>query len=173
MSIFPDALKEQAAALLEALRRRELKLATAESCTGGLLVALLTEVPGSSDVVDRGFVAYSNDAKSEMLGVPSPLITEHGAVSREVALAMASGAIAHSLGEAALAVTGMAGPGGGSAQKPVGLVHVAAARLGRAPVHRECRFGGIGREQIRIKSVQAALELLRGLVESSADVKPD
>jgi nicotinamide-nucleotide amidase len=170
--MFPEALKTEAAALLDCLRRHELKLATAESCTGGLIAALLTGIPGSTDVLDRGFVTYSNDAKSDMLGVPSPLITEHGAVSREVALAMAGGAVAHSLAEVAVAVTGVAGPGGASAEKPVGLIHIAAARLGRAPVHRECRFGDIGREQIRIRAVEAALALVRGLAESTADVRP-
>lgn len=159
--MFSEALKDQAAALLDALRKRELKLATAESCTGGLIAALLTEIAGSSDVIDRGFVTYSNDAKAEMLGVPNLLIAEHGAVSREVVLAMAGGAVAHSLADLAVAVTGVAGPGGGSPQKPVGLVHIAAARLGRSPLHEECRFGDIGRAQIRIKSVEAALTLIR------------
>jgi nicotinamide-nucleotide amidase len=159
--MFSEALKSEAAALLDALRRRELKLATAESCTGGLIAALLTEIPDSSDVVDRGFVTYSNDAKTETLGVPARLIAEHGAVSREVAVAMADGAIAHSRAELAVAVTGVAGPSGGSPQKPVGLVHIAAARLGRSPLHQECRFGDIGRDQIRIKAVEVALALLR------------
>ncbi len=170
--MFSEALKGEAAALLDGLRRRELKLATAESCTGGLIVALLTEIPGSSDVVDRGFVTYSNDAKTEMLGVPSRLIAEHGAVSRDVALAMAAGAIAHSLAELAVAVTGMAGPGGGSVQKPIGLVHIAAARLGRTPLHQECRFGDIGRDQIRIKSVETALALVRRVADIASESKP-
>ena len=150
----------------------ELKLATAESCTGGLIVALLTEIPGSSDVVDRGFITYSNDAKTEMLGVPSRLIAEHGVVSREVALAMAGGAIAHSLAELAVAVTGVAGPGGGSVRKPVGLVHIAAARLGRTPLHQECRFGDIGRDQVRIKSVEAALALIRRVADIASESRP-
>ena len=169
--MFSEALKGEAAALLEALRNRELKLATAESCTGGLIAALLTEIPGSSDVVDRGFVTYSNDAKTEMLGVPSPLIAEHGAVSREVALAMASGATTHSLADLAVAVTGVAGPDGGSSAKPVGLVHIAATRLGRSPLHQECRFGDIGRTQIRIKSVEAALALIRRVADIAPDIK--
>lgn len=164
--MFSDDLKTTAAALLDALRHRELKLVTAESCTGGLIAALLTEIPGSSDVLDRAFVAYSNDAKAAMLGVPVPLITEHGAVSREVAIAMAGGAITHSLGEVSVAVAGVAGPGGGSTHKPVGLVHIAAARLGRSPLHQECRFGAIGRAQIRMKSVEAALELVRQMIDA-------
>lgn len=170
--MFSEALKGEAIALLDALRQLELKLATAESCTGGLIAALLTEIPGSSDVVDRGFVTYSNDAKAEMLGVPARLIAEHGAVSREVALAMAAGAIAHSLGDVAVAVTGVAGPGGGSEQKPVGLVHIAATRLGRSPLHQECRFGEIGREHIRIKSVEVALALIRRVVDIAPGPKP-
>jgi nicotinamide-nucleotide amidase len=173
LPMFPEAMKGEAAALLDVLRQRELKLATAESCTGGLIVALLTEIPGSSDVVDRGFVTYSNAAKTEMLGVPDRLIAEHGAVSRDVALAMASGAIAYSLAQLAVAVTGMAGPGGGGAQKPVGLVHLAAARLGRPPLHQECRFGDIGRYQIRIKSVEAALALIRRAADITSEPKPD
>lgn len=170
--MFSAALKGEAIALLDALRERELKLATAESCTGGLIAALLTEIPESSDVLDRGFVTYSNEAKAEMLGVPSRLIAEHGAVSREVALAMAGGAIAHSLGDLAVSVTGVAGPGGGSAQKPVGLVHIAAARLGRSPLHQECRFGDIGRDQIRIKSVEAALALIARVADITSRSTP-
>jgi nicotinamide-nucleotide amidase len=170
--MFPDALKSEAAALLDALRDRDLKLATAESCTGGLICALLTEIPGSSDVVDRGFVTYSNDAKTDLVGVPSRLIVEHGAVSREVALAMAGGAVTHSLADLGVAVTGVAGPGGGSAEKPVGLVHIAATRLGAEPVHRECRFGPLERSAIRLKSVEVALSLVREVMSRKADVKP-
>ena len=118
---------EQATALLELCRRKKLRIATAESCTGGLIAATLTEIPGSSDVVDRGFVTYSNEAKQAMLGVPAATLNQFGAVSRETAEAMASGALAHSLAELVVSVTGIAGPGGGSADKPVGLVHFAAA----------------------------------------------
>jgi len=159
--MFPSPLAEEASRLLEALRAMKLKLATAESCTGGLVAALLTETPGSSDVVERGFVTYSNAAKEECLGVPSALLAQHGAVSEAVARAMAEGALAHSHADIAVAVTGMAGPGGGSAAKPVGLVHLAAARRGAATLHRECRFGAIGRSDIRLRSVAAALELVR------------
>lgn len=166
--MFSEVLKAEAAALLDLLRRRELKLATAESCTGGLVAALLTEIPGSSDVVERGFVTYSNDAKTEMLGVPARLIAEHGAVSREVALAMAGGATTHSLADVGVAITGVAGPGGGSPAKPVGLVHIAVTCLGRSPLHQECRFGEISRDQIRSRSVELALSLIRRAVEAGA-----
>jgi len=162
--MFSDSHRAEATALLDTLRAKGLRLATAESCTGGLIAGLLTEIPGSSDVVDRGFVTYSNDAKTEMIGVPGGLIQEHGAVSKEVAIAMATGAIAHSLADVSVAVTGVAGPGGGSAAKPVGLVHLAAARQGGATLHRECRFGDIGRAAIRLRSVEVALALVTQIV---------
>jgi nicotinamide-nucleotide amidase len=157
--MFPSDLTAQAEALLDHLRKRGLKLAAAESCTGGLLTALLTEIAGSSDVVERGFVTYSNAAKHEMLGVPEAMLAEHGAVSEPVARAMADGALAHSAADVAVAVTGIAGPGGGTAAKPVGLVHFAAARRGGGVLHRECRFGDIGRSEVRIASVREALQL--------------
>ena len=157
--MFAPDLSARAAALLDELRRRGLRLATAESCTGGLLAGLLTEIAGSSDVVERGFVAYSNAAKTELLGVPEATLAEHGAVSEPVARAMAQGAIARSHADIAVAVTGLAGPGGGTAAKPVGLVHIAAALRGGAVLHRECRFGDIGRGAVRIASVEAALQL--------------
>jgi nicotinamide-nucleotide amidase len=157
--MFPSDLTAQAEALLDHLRKRGLKLAAAESCTGGLLTALLTEIAGSSDVVERGFVTYSNAAKHEMLGVPEAMLAEHGAVSEPVARAMADGALAHSAADVAVAVTGIAGPGGGTATKPVGLVHFAAARRGGGVLHRECRFGDIGRSEVRIASVREALQL--------------
>jgi nicotinamide-nucleotide amidase len=159
--MFADTLLTAAAELLDDLRKAGVKLATAESCTGGLIAGVLTEIPGSSDVVERGFVTYSNAAKSQMLGVSERLLAEHGAVSREVALAMAEGALAHSGADVSVAVTGVAGPGGGSALKPVGLVHFAAARRGGPTLHEEFRFGDIGRSQIRLKSVEAGLVLIR------------
>ena len=159
--MFPAKLTKDAARLLEDFRARGLGLVAAESCTGGLIAALLTEVPGSSDVVERGYFTYSNEAKHECLGVPKALITRHGAVSEPVARAMAEGAVKHSHADVAISVTGVAGPGGGSAAKPVGLVHLAVARTGAATLHRECRFGDIGRDVIRRKSVEVALELLR------------
>jgi nicotinamide-nucleotide amidase len=157
--MFPSDLTAQAEALLDHLRKRGLKLAAAESCTGGLLTALLTEIAGSSDVVERGFVTYSNAAKHEMLGVPEAMLAKHGAVSEPVARAMADGALANSAADVAVAVTGIAGPGGGTATKPVGLVHFAAARRGGGVLHRECRFGDIGRSEVRIASVREALQL--------------
>ncbi len=160
-----DALIERAAALLAACRDRGLQLATAESCTGGLVAACLTEVAGSSDVVDRGFVSYSNAAKTAMLGVPATLIEAHGAVSAEVAAAMATGALAHSEADLAVAVTGIAGPGGATPDKPVGLVYVAAARRGVAPGVDRCRFAG-DRAAIRRASVDRALALLAALADA-------
>lgn len=156
-------LVERARDLLEACRRAGLKVATAESCTGGLLAACLTEVPGSSDVVDRGFVTYSNEAKHELLGVPPVLIAAHGAVSVEVAQAMAQGALARSRAQVAVAVTGIAGPGGGTAAKPVGLVFLATARSGGPTRFERCLFTG-DRTAVRRASVERALELLMGRV---------
>jgi nicotinamide-nucleotide amidase len=157
--MFPEEMKQQAVAFLDAMRASALKFASAESCTGGLIAALLTEIPGSSDVVDRGFVTYSNEAKNEMIGVPRDLIEQFGAVSREVALAMAEGAIAHASADVSVAVTGVAGPGGGTATKPVGLVHIAAARVGAETLHKECRFGPLDRSDIRARTVVEALAL--------------
>lgn len=145
--------------LLDELRKRGLKIVTAESCTGGLIAALLTEIPGSSDVFERGFVTYSNDAKAETLGVPRAVIEQFGAVSREVAVAMAEGALARSKANIAVAVTGIAGPGGGSVEKPVGLVIIAAARKQSAPMVELHAFGAIGRQDIRLASAHAALKL--------------
>ncbi len=154
----PDILTE-AAAVLERLRARSLRLATAESCTGGLIAAALTHIPGSSDVVDRGFVTYSNEAKTEMLGVPAALIAANGAVSEPVAAAMAEGAVARSLADVAVAVTGVAGPGGGSAEKPVGLVWFGLARRGQA-VHTEHHIFPGDRTAVREATVARALMLL-------------
>ena len=129
-----------------------------------MIAGLLTEIPGSSDVFERGFVTYSNEAKEDLLGVPRRLIRQHGAVSGPVARAMAEGAIRNSTAQLAVAVTGIAGPGGGSDDKPVGLVHIAAARAGEATLHRECRFGDIGRSEVRLQSVETALSLLEQLL---------
>jgi nicotinamide-nucleotide amidase len=151
--------------LLKVCRARNIKLATAESCTGGLVAAALTDIAGSSDVFDRGFVTYSNAAKEKMLGVPADTLKRFGAVSRETADAMARGALAHSDAALAVAVTGIAGPGGGSASKPVGLVHFAAATSDGRSVHREKRYGKIGRRRVRLKSVAEALAILQLLAE--------
>ncbi|NWG53322.1 MAG: CinA family protein [Hydrogenophilaceae bacterium] len=162
--MFPDALIMSARLLIADCEERRLKIATAESCTGGLVAALLTEIAGSSKVVERGFVTYSNRAKEEMLGVPGDLIADHGAVSEPVARAMAEGALRESNANIAVAITGVAGPGGGTALKPVGLVHIAAARENRSILHEACRFGDIGRSEVRLKSVETALALMQRMV---------
>lgn len=152
--------------LLDACRARGRKVATAESCTGGLVAGALTDIAGSSDVLDRGFVTYSNAAKTEMLGVDAAMLARHGAVSRETAEAMARGALARSGADLVVAITGIAGPGGGSADKPVGLVHFAAAARGGTIIHREKRLGDIGRREVRLASVVEALEMLLELASS-------
>jgi nicotinamide-nucleotide amidase len=149
-----------ATALLARCRAKTLMVATAESCTGGLVAGALTEIAGSSDVVDRGFVTYSNDAKQAMLGVPSATLEQHGAVSRATAVAMAAGALKNSRADLTVSVTGVAGPGGGSTEKPVGLVHFAAAARDGRQLARERRYGDIGRGEVRRLSVLEALAML-------------
>jgi nicotinamide-nucleotide amidase len=158
--MFDRALVLEAKHLLDTCRDGGLKLATAESCTGGLVAALLTDIAGSSAVFERGFVTYSNEAKAELLGVPMDLIERHGAVSEQVARAMAEGALARSRADIAVSVTGIAGPDGGTAEKPVGLVHFAAARRGHVTHAAVMRFGDQGREKIRELSVATALEMV-------------
>lgn len=157
--MLPSSLTDLATQVLRHADARGERIATAESCTGGLVAAALTAIPGSSSVVDRGFVTYSNAAKTEMLGVPPELLEAHGAVSREVAMAMAEGALAHSHADAAVAVTGIAGPNSDNTNKPVGLVHFALARRGEATRHAEHRFDG-DRDGIRLQAALAALGLL-------------
>jgi nicotinamide-nucleotide amidase len=164
-----DDIREAAARVLDACRSRRLKIVCAESCTGGLLAGALTEIPGSSDVFDRGFVVYSNAAKQQMLGVAEAVIERHGAVSREAADAMAEGALGHSAADLAVAVTGIAGPGGGSAEKPVGLVHFAAAARDGRRIHREKRFGDIGRSAVRMRSVAEALAMIELLASGARE----
>jgi len=161
--MFEPALLALAAEILAKARAHGLKIATAESCTGGLIAGLLTEIPGSSDVFERGFVTYSNQAKRDLLGVPEDLLKAHGAVSSQVARAMAEGALKHSRAHIAVSVTGIAGPGGGTAEKPVGLVHIAASR-GDETRTAERRFGDLGRTEVRLKTVEAALRLLEALL---------
>ena len=158
--MFPKDLTEQASALLQSCRKAGVTVATAESCTGGLIAGCLTEIAGSSDVVDRGFVTYSNEAKNVMLDVPMRLIERHGAVSESVARTMAEGALAHSFAVLSVAVTGVAGPGGGTAEKPVGLVHLACAKRGGETRHREERYGDLGRSEIREATIRTAMEML-------------
>jgi nicotinamide-nucleotide amidase len=160
------AVQVAASALLELCRARGLKIATAESCTGGLVAGALTDIAGSSEVVDRGFVTYSNEAKQQMLGVSAQTLRDHGAVSRETAEAMARGALGKANADMVVAITGIAGPGGGSKDKPVGLVHFAAAARSGALTHQEMRYGDIGRTQVREKSVSQALTMLKAMAEA-------
>lgn len=169
MNHLPAALVAQAAAVLDACQKQGLMLATAESCTGGLIAACLTAIPGSSAVVERGFVTYSNRAKAELLGVAPSLLTTHGAVSEPVARAMAGGALARAPVDLAVAVTGIAGPGGGSAAKPVGLVHLAAIRRGGMTMHRAEVFTG-DRDAVRHAAAAAALDMLAQLASGSASL---
>lgn len=157
--MFDKILLDKAQSLLELCAAKGLMIATVESCTGGLLAGCLTAVPGSSAVVERGFVTYTNEAKNELVGVPAALFPQYGAVSAEVASAMAGGALEHAPVDLAASITGVAGPGGGSAEKPVGLVYIGAARRGRAPVVRENRFEG-DRDAIRLASIDVALTML-------------
>jgi len=157
------ATEAAATALLDLCKAKKLMVATAESCTGGLVAAALTDIAGSSAVVDRGFVTYTNEAKQQMLGVPSDTLVKFGAVSRETAEAMARGVLGNANADIAVAVTGIAGPGGGSADKPVGLVHFAAGSRSGVVNHRERRFGDIGRAEVRRLSVLEALAMLTEL----------
>ena len=150
--------------LLSACRKLGDLIATAESCTGGLVAGALTANPGSSDVFERGFVTYSNASKSEMLGVPVWLIERHGAVSEDVARAMAGGALTHSRATLAVSITGIAGPDWGTAEKPVGLVHFAAGRRDLPIVHERVLFGDLGRAEVQRRSVAQALKMLRSLL---------
>ena len=162
--MYPQALLRSAEQVLEKCRRAGLKLVTAESCTGGLIVGCLTAVAGSSYVVDRGFVTYTNEAKQQMLGVPAGLFDTVGAVSEEVACAMAVGAIENSEGDLSVSVTGIAGPGGGTDNKPVGLVHIAVARKGAETRHQRHLFSG-DRSDVRMASVEAGILCLNNALD--------
>jgi len=161
--VIDAALREAAKRVLNLCRARGLRVATAESCTGGLVAAALTEIAGSSDVVDRGFVTYSDDAKRAMLGVPAATLQRFGAVSAQTAKAMAAGALKNSRADLAVSITGIAGPGGGSKQKPVGLVYFAAAGRDGRRIARKRLYGKIGRRRVRQRSVAEALALLQRL----------
>jgi len=159
--MFPDDLSKRAHDVVRLLRQHAVMIATAESCTAGLIAAALTEVPGASDVVERGFITYSNAAKIEMLGVPDELLTRFGAVSAEVAAAMAEGALVHAPRTAlSVAVTGIAGPGGGSDEKPVGLVYIALAMRQGTPRVTRFAFGDLGRSNVRLATVRASLVMI-------------
>jgi nicotinamide-nucleotide amidase len=160
MSLLPDDIRVKAEAVLDAFRIRGLKLATAESCTGGLVMAALTDIPGSSDVIDRGWVTYSNESKLDELNVSGEILETFGSVSEAVAWAMAEGAIANSDADRAIAVTGIAGPAG-SEHKPVGLVCFGLGRRGQKTLTETRNFGDLGRDQVRLAAVRAALDLLR------------
>lgn len=159
MSLFPASIEQKAQAILAACIAQGKTLATAESCTGGLVSAILTELPGSSAMFTHGYVTYANEAKEKMLGVSAVLIAQHGAVSKPIAHAMAEGALAASGADIAVAVSGVAGPGGGSAEKPVGTVHFACAIKGSLPVHQQKHFDG-DRSAIRLAAVEFALDLI-------------
>ena len=162
--MFSPDLIARAADLVARYNATGLMAATAESCTGGLIAGLLTEIPGSSNMLERGFVVYSNAAKQELVGVPAETLARHGAVSAQTAVAMAEGALRASPAEVAVSVTGIAGPDGGTAAKPVGLVHFACARRGQPTVAREERFGDIGRAAVRLASVSVGLDLLEAAI---------
>ena len=164
--MFSEEIRALSRTLLEACRTKGVHIATAESCTGGLIAAALTEIAGSSDVFERGFVTYQNEAKAENLGVLEQTLNTHGAVSELVAKEMAVGALKHSASQVSVAVSGVAGPGGGSVEKPVGLVHIASASTDGRTQHRRCEFGDVGREGIREATVLEALSLLTEVVEN-------
>jgi len=162
--MFDPNLLRLAECVLDKARAQGLRIATAESCTGGLVAALLTEIAGASDAFERGFVVYSNRAKTDLLGVSEHVIAAHGAVSEAVACAMAKGAMMSAKTQLSAAVTGIAGPGGSTAEKPVGLVHISAAREARVLLHERHQFDNFGRSEIRLASVEAALKLLLRLL---------
>jgi nicotinamide-nucleotide amidase len=168
MSVFAAEQMTLAARIVAACRDRRLTLSSAESCTGGLIAACITEIPGSSDAFDRGFVTYSNAAKQEMLGASAATLNTFGAVSKQTALEMAQGALARSNAHIAISVTGIAGPGGGSLEKPVGLVCFAAASRSGRIIQLERRFGNIGRSEVRQMSVIAGLQLTSELLDALA-----
>ncbi len=160
MSLFPSDIEDQARRIIVDFTARGLMVSTAESCTGGLIAGALTEISGSSAVVDRGFVTYTNQAKMDLIGVRKATLIAHGAVSKETALQMVHGALYRSQAAVAVAVTGIAGPGGGSADKPVGLVHLAAQTRSGKILHQEMHYGDIGRTEVRLATVRTALAML-------------
>ncbi|THV13501.1 CinA family protein [Rhizobium rhizophilum] len=168
MGLYPADIEALASAIIAVYRDRGWMIATAESCTGGLIAGALTEIAGSSAVVDRGFVTYTNQAKMDLIGVSVASLQSFGAVSRETVLQMAHGALMRSGAEVAVAVTGIAGPGGGSAEKPVGLVHLALNTRSGIVDHREMRYGEIGRAQVRLATVRTALEMLLATAQTPA-----
>lgn len=168
MSLFPADIEELARRIITDFTARGFMVSTAESCTGGLIAGALTEIAGSSAVVDRGFVTYTNEAKMDMLGVGVETLANFGAVSRQTARQMAHGALFRSRADFAVAVTGIAGPGGGSSEKPVGLVHLAAKARNGQGLHKEMHYGDIGRTEIRLATVKTALEMLTALNQTGS-----
>lgn len=162
--MFPDRIRNLGLLVMDEAMERRVKIATAESCTGGLIAGLFTEFAGSSKVLERGFVTYSNHAKSEVLGVAGDVLADYGAVSEPVARLMAEGAMEHSRANLAVAVTGIAGPGGGTPMKPVGTVHIACARENKAMMHEMLVLGEIGRHEIRMATIEAALNMIRAQI---------
>ncbi|OWV70743.1 damage-inducible protein CinA [Rhizobium sp. R634] len=163
MSLFPRDIISAAEAIIRDFTAARVMISTAESCTGGLIAGALTEISGSSTVVDRGFVTYTNTAKIELLGVQEATLICFGAVSEETARQMAHGALFRSRADISVAVTGIAGPGGGSAEKPVGLVHLAAKSRTGALIHRKMLYGDIGRSEVRLATIRTALDIVRSL----------
>ena len=164
--MFSTRLIQYARLLIGDCSEKGLRIVTAESCTGGLIAGCLTEIAGSSAAVDCGFVTYSNEAKRDILGVPGDMLADYGAVSEPVARTMAEGALQESRAHIAVAVTGIAGPGGGTPMKPVGLVHVACIRENRRMLHEAHQFGDLGRSEIRMKTIEAAFDLIQRQLES-------
>ena len=167
-----DDIVVAAKRLLDICKRKNLLVATAESCTAGLVAGTLTEVPGTSSILDRGYITYSNEAKHEMLGVSHEILNKFGAVSRETAEAMVRGVLGHSRVHLAVSVTGIAGPDGGSKEKPVGLVHFAATSRSGKLTHAEKRYGNIGRDKVRKESVLQAFRMLHELAEGEQPHPP-
>lgn len=165
MSMFPIDIEDEARRIVWALSERGLMISTAESCTGGLIIGALTDIAGSSAVVDRGFVTYTNEAKMDLLGVNATTLKAYGAVSEQTALQMVQGALFRSRADIAVAVTGIAGPGGGSAEKPIGLVHIAARNRSGTILHREMLYGDIGRTEVRLATLRTALEMVIEVAE--------
>lgn len=159
--MFPDSIRNLALLVSDEISERRIKVATAESCTGGLLAGLFTEFAGSSKVLERGFVTYSNHSKTELLNVPGDMLADYGAVSEPVARQMAEGALANSRANLSIAITGIAGPGGGTPMKPVGTVHLACARENKAIIHRMLTLGDIGRQNVRLETLETALNMIR------------
>jgi nicotinamide-nucleotide amidase len=168
--MFPAREVKRAEKVVADCRAKGFTLTMAESCTGGLLASLITEVSGASDVFQRGFVTYANCAKTDMIGVPAPMIDEFGAVSNQVAEAMATGALAAAHADLAAAITGIAGPAGGTADKPVGRVHIAIARSDMPPTSKQFDFGDLGRSRVRLQTVASALQMIQQAV---AEITPN